>query len=716
MAANNGTLPGNIKDDKYISAFTCAFYGACFGIALFRHLALSGLIGFSYKGNPLGIFSPAHMQNYPKQQDSFWCVMGLAIPLATASLAMLIKRNIGGKLNLSGPLSWMVSLGVFLLTSPVVLVRRQYGWIFILVHLGFLAILPFIVSRFIKLDTGDALQGADHGNGQTESPTFKSGSRAAPFGALKILMPALALFLLVWNPSYKLGMVEMADEGGHLAWIESMSHGRWPGAETATKYGPLLECTIYLTMKAGGMTIASFRWAATSAQFLASVIVLLVAMMIVKNRWYLWVCVFILVLFNLPFLRGHGGFFSIRPAFPMTVLLCLGLRRFPKTSYFLAGFMAALSLGMAVEFGAAIVLTLPAALIGDLWAVGRLNLIEIRRRAILMAVGMAPVIVPFILAYWMRGAFGDIIGHLFQYMRIFNAGYGNLPFPKFPWMFITNPFSLFRGVNIQMYLPPLIYLVTAVELAARGVAGRWNAKAAIRGSLLVYGILSFRSVLGRSDIYHLNYASLPAAILFTWILEQAVSLTIHQLKSVKLRYSIFFPASWTLLIIVTLLYLSIPRFAVEIGRMKAVFPGWREKSAVLKWAEDGNAILNLQRAGGIWAPREQVAEITEITNFLLQNTSPDTRLFIMANSGVYYFLADRQSPIWFDFGGDAVTKELRNEARDMLLKIRPPVLLFTNDYIDFPISVEHREEFETLKQNYRIEKRFPHAFFLLPKQ
>ncbi len=243
----------------------------------------------------------------------------------------------------------------------------------------------------------------------------------------------------------------MCDAGQHYAWLESMTRGRWPGAETAQKYGPLLEWSIYGLMNLLGMTMRSFRFISAAFQLLAAFIALYVLIKMTKSRWAPWLGIMILLLHNLLHHSKEGHFRGLRGTFPFLALLAFYAFSRKRKWYwtFIAGILAALSLGIGTEFGLAGLAGLTGGIVLDSFSRSSSPFRAIAKQSLLLVGGMAIVIAPFFIIYHAHGSLGSLISNSTEYARAFAGGYGNTPFGP-------NPRNFHKGFAMK---------VTAMETA-----------------------------------------------------------------------------------------------------------------------------------------------------------------------------------------------------------------------------------------------------------
>ena len=481
-----------------------------------------------------------------------------------------------------------------------------------------------------------------------------------------------------------------------------------------------------------GMSMKSLRWVGAAGQVLGVGVGMAVTIRMSRSRWAPWLVMVLFISLNMLLNFEPGNFRAVRANFPLLAFIAYSVYLVKKQNIwiFISGVLAGLGLGMGTEFGIAGVLALVVGLIIDSFISNAPSAKKMGVQTGLLFGGLAAVIIPFFVIYAVHGSLGALFARSTEYAGAFTAGRGNWPFPEYPWISILAPetwnmqtwtFKTWKSpvwiteTPLLMYIPPLIYLLAGVELLARLLAGRWNNRATFRAMVLLYGTAAFRAVMGRSDSWHLTYASFAASILFVWELEQAVKLTFRLWRKGPRGSWVLFPTAYVALTILAMTFILKGPISVSVERFKDRSAGWFTERARQKWEREGWVMFNDPRSGGIWLPARRARQLKEITNYIKSNTSSDEPIFLIPDHGIIYFLAARRSVTRFDIAIDAVTTDHRKEVAKTLLEKKPLVLKFRTQHIDFSYDVEHKEEMAVLNKYYRKAGIVGGAQIYLPK-
>jgi len=167
----------------------------------------------------------------------------------------------------------------------------------------------------------------------------------------------------------------------------------------------------------------------------------------------------------------------------------------------------------------------------------------------------------------------------------------------------------------------------------------------------LFGLLSFRSALGRSDVIHM-IATLPAA---------AVLLTVAGDRAIDLWWR---------------------------GRPGLVLAAWRSVAVALLVLHSGFALLGHPlkdaretlawvREPTRWAVNATGdPRINRVVRWVREHTGPGESVLFLPNNGAYYYLTDRPNPIRFVMGHQMVTEAHRQESLARLQAAPPAYVVW----------------------------------------
>jgi hypothetical protein len=201
--------------------------------------------------------------------------------------------------------------------------------------------------------------------------------------------------------------------------------------------------------------------------------------------------------------------------------------------------------------------------------------------------------------------------------------------------------------------------------------GKMTARNLAALSVLIFGIVLFRSALCRSDLYHLFFASQPAFVLLFLLLDRAASGRKHLADKFTNVWK--WVAISLLFLLFSLLFL-IPQYRTyTLGNAIKYGLNFSDKWTFKK---TGYQLLE-SRTGGVPIGEELVGSIAKIGDFLNRNTNKGEYVYFFPNEAGYYFLFDRKNPTRYSFSYQAVTSAQREEIiRDLELK-KPRFVIYS---------------------------------------
>jgi hypothetical protein len=489
--------------------------------------------------------------------------------------------------------------------------------------------------------------------------------------ALVCLALALLLTPSFWTSAFHVG-VGMPDErrtvdaftfqgevGQHLAWANALARGRYHGKDFFCLYGPFFDLGGVAAWKLFGRSIASWELYFATTRVLGLAALLGLGVVLLRRRAWL-----LAIPFFVPWVNLRTGW-----AFLGLVLVFAWLRSLPEPGkgepggagrsawMAAAGLTGGFSILYSQEFGLAFAVTTAAVLL----------LHQAWRAAAVFAAGFAGVVAPVLGWYAAHDALVPMLADLAGYPGYIVAGYAKLAFPALaeaiplaPEEFGTRtllPFQLGYGIpalGLGAFL--LVLPVTGLALS-RGLAGiratlvglRADPERTLLLATAAFGLLSFRSALGRSDVVHM-IAALPAtALLLAVACDRVTGLWLARPRP---------PAERALAIWRTVALLLL---VAHVGFTLAPRP-LHQARETLAWMVDPTR--GAARAVGD-------PTINRVTRWIREHTGPEDAVLFLPNDGAYYYLTDRPNPIRFVMGHQMVTEAHR---QDSLARLRaaPP--------------------------------------------
>jgi len=598
-------------------------------------------VHFEYRENALGIVSLASLARYPQQQETFWLFVSVAVAVAAAwgASRWLARRAAGPR----------VAVEVLAVGSLLALL-----W------------LPGAAGPAVAaaLAAGALLLG---GSGSKVSSTAALDPAALSPGRVALLSCGAVLLAIALTSGFQAnlwsvlnrfpdaarvlgGFPFMGEIGQHLAWANALAKGGFHGKDFFCLYGPLYDLGLLGAWQVFGRSVAAWDFYFSATRVLALAGLLVLTALLVRRRLLV-----LAVPFLLPWINLRSGLAFIGLCFLLGWLIS---RR--ASLIVLAGLTAGVSLLFSQEFVlsfcvfAALVFALHAA-----W-----------RPALGFVVAAAAVIVPVFVWYAANDALLPMLREVVGYPAYIFAGYAKLPFPA---LASAIPFSISDWGGRELLAFQLGYGVPAVCLgglllalpisrldprsplaSVRVVVGALRADPVRTGVLAVavFGMLAFRSALGRSDLKHM-IDTMPAAV---------VLLVVAADRAVSYWRSGAWPAglaAWRAAAIAVLI--------VNLGFSLPAEP--------LKNLDHNLSLLSVWRNG-----RRAVGDpqVMRVAHWVKLHTDDGEPVLFLPNNGAYYYLADRPNPIRFAMGHQIVTQAHREEVLAQL-RARPPRYLVWDD-------------------------------------
>ncbi|MGO8995354.1 MAG: hypothetical protein ACLQVI_18720 [Polyangiaceae bacterium] len=492
----------------------------------------------------------------------------------------------------------------------------------------------------------------------------------------------------------------LSHESGQYASINSILHGKFMMADAGLIYGPLRSYVLALYMRFAGMTAEQTRLGQALMILGALAPMVWVGWRLVERRgvamaWYLylmlvgtyvleWMHYSVILAFGwadlgrmgLPVFAAVGGVEALLAGTRAGTIDRLGARRLVGW-----GVAAAIATLWAQEFGIcaiAVLFVVPA--VHFLFVRGRrVDRARLAGTAIaLYAVGIAGALGLYVGVYALYGRAGLFLHTVLAQSAAFASGsYGAIQFPVTESSFLSlkgmmagarNREST-QGFALEYVIPPAIYALTLVALAARAVGRRWRERDTLTFGVLLFGIAAFRFALGRTDYNHMTASDFPAVILLVRLaVEAASAVYVSRAQTLALRSAAI--GGCLLLAIGSLRLTGVP-LALR-PRLAGILAGFERPSSGKPYSYP-----TIPRAGDVLIQPEYVALVSAIQ----ANTSPSDKIFQRIgymDGGEVYFLADRANPTSFDVLAEFLTTE-RQHTAFLQVVADPPKLAIGED-------------------------------------
>jgi hypothetical protein len=341
------------------------------------------------------------------------------------------------------------------------------------------------------------------------------------------------------------------------------------------------------------------------------------------------------------------------------------------------------------------------------------------------AAGFATLMAPFLLYYFVAGALGGYVRFTFfefPFNHVSKFSQGNIP-PLIPkGLTLSNLPSWVLSYDFKVYLPDVVYVLTALYLAASFLAKKPVEKrdALVLIALLCYGIplylAAFRAITGPQFS-----SSIAPAILIGCIFLERIYLDIRESVSMSAWRSATGLGKLTSFL--TVLFLSGFYMVFSDNRVLGSGKEW-VRYEVYKFAHyqsrDPNMDpLMIERAGNVHLPAAQASVVRGVVKYILSHTDPDEPIFVLPDMGSYYFLTGRPNFTQFPVAEQAwynqkyYTRLLRDvqehAPRYVILETTNSFLATSIRKADYDLLPEL---FRYCFDNYRVEASFGSTLIL----
>jgi hypothetical protein len=628
------------------------FLAAAFGAAALVAMVARALpISAQWRPNELGIVSATVLARHPTQLETLWFVLcaGLGIALVWAAASLFARRAVVGAEVLAVEAAGFAALVAALCFS----LGPALGVVSVL-----LVAQAIWLGRRPRLALEAEAAGPDGGAG--------GGHRAAVLWGAAFVLLALLRTPSLWSAlRWTLAAVPDAqfarqnwlfqvEVGQHLAWADALWNGGLHGRDFFCLYGPLYDWGLVGFWTLFSRSIRAWYLYVGVGDLLGLLFLGFLAAGLVRRRG--------LVLLLLPLFV----FVNLRMGWPLLglALLTRGLPRASAVWLGASGAVAGTALLYSQEFALAFVCA----------AVPVLAVRGSARGAAAFAGGLLAVVLPLVAVYAARGALGALLADLAAYPGWVMAGFGNLPFPAASeWLPLAWPppgddrAIVFRLGLLAGAAPVALVGLAVPRVALRGrTPVRWllDAFEDLRHqprrlawiATGIFGVLSYRSVLGRTDLFHVQ-GVVPVVAL---VLVIAVDRIVECGRGDPVRRAVAAGRIALLAAVAALGGFADHVVPAAVGYTKAALG---QVAAVAQGeVPEGRVDVRLQRA----------------IEWIRDHSAPDDPVFFVPNNAAWYYLVDRPNPTRFAVTHQMVTDAHRAEALADL-EARPPRFVVWDD-------------------------------------
>ncbi len=751
----------NVSYSIHLRPYVCIIAISAFSLAIGLGIALQNFLVFEFHDNS-GVIGRISVDQYPKQQEFFYYLLALVGIPATIWVywfGWLTYSQWAAQVT-NQPIDRVLKLNA-LASVPLWLSWLQ---IYNFDQAGFLSLtLPIGLTFFFKLllfCTKFQLIKEKIDTISSEPLTLQSGTKSNTPRSLSfflsvceyILIP-IFIYLLIYNGNIN-GGVDMFHEGERLAPLNEMLHGGVVFRDVYVQHG--LFQNAYLAWFGSTIfepTLMGVRSMERVLGPLGYIAIYLLGLQVFRGRF--------LTAF-LCFLIASGDSFSVSPRHSLGLLsfVCIAnyltydrekglfipwqrnLSEKPTWIFFLlrfgwklllAGFFTSLAFWYSTEVG-----------LYTLGAIGLFLVIYSLQRRIQLHLRPLPLVgyccglllgfLPVAIYFLSHGALDDAIWNSYIQCKYQLATWGL----KFPSLSATLSLlsengwqAFFLSQGFRWYLPICVFVVTAAYLSYRRLC-RTNVSPedALKLLLLLLGgVAFFRTALGRSDGGHLNFGATFLWLICLFPIDRGISGLLNNLfggepgENLRSRLSLLRDAArWRRVLKTAWILIPIVMFFWYVGEVHNPLNSLRNKWERMCANQFKQNIVTeeLERAGQVDIPDDQVAQIQKVVAFIKKNTAPDEKIFDFTSQGAYFFFANRPSVTRFHMVSYVATPGMQREVISALERDQTRLVIFKTggwfDNVDgIPVEERHPLIAEYLEKHYELAININNTEILLRK-
>lgn len=748
--------------DSSVRAYLRIITISAFSLAIGLGFVLRQYIVFEFHDSS-GVVGWISANQYPKQQEFFYYVLTLVgIPILiffywlgwlaysqwTAKVTeQPIKTVLNGNAYASVPL-WLCWLQFFPHDQNSLL------WLILPIGLTLLLVLLFRFLRYLPFSSKFNIElTKPHLKPDEEFPSLAGHSSIFRRGFVYIFIPIL-IYTLMYNSNIDRG-IDMFHEGERLAPLNEMLHGGVVFRDIYVQHGLFQNAYLaWFGSKIFEPTLMGVRSMEQVMAPLGYVAIYLLGLQVFRGRFITAIICFLIVSGSTFSVSARHSFGLIAFAFVANYLTYHSTNGLSAQSgeqgqnkhryiYLLflsswklivSGIFTSLALWYSTEVG-----------LYTLGAIALFLVIYSLKNGVLLRIRSLPLVnyffgvllgfLPVAIYFLSHGALDDLIWNTYIQCKYQLATWG-LRFPS-----LSGTLAVLSEQGLQAfilnekfrwYLPICVFVVTGSYLTYRRLSGR-NVFAEDSLKLLLLflgGIAFFRTALGRSDGGHLTYGSTFLWLIILFPFDRCISsIFVSFFNGTReggflSRLSLLTDRSRWQRVIKPICLLLIPLVVCcwYIGEIHNPITKFKERyqNVINNPFDRSLASEELERAGRVDIPDDQVKEIQQVVEYIQENTQPDERIFDFSSQGAYYFFANRPSVTRFHMVSYASTPRMQREVVSALEQDQTRLVIFKTgkwfDNVDgIPVEERHPIIAQYLEENYEPAIKINRTEILLRK-
>lgn len=282
------------------------------------------------------------------------------------------------------------------------------------------------------------------------------------------------------------------------------------------------------------------------------------------------------------------------------------------------------------------------------------------RTALPFAVGASVGALPFVVYLASHDALRAFIDNSILQVSLQLPVWG-LPFPSFrDWVASAahgDPKQFLGDGTFTAFLAPLVFVATCAAIGVRSIAGALDTRDRQRLLLAIFGLVVYRTALGRSDAGHFAYAAAmlwPLLLMFAedaWHARTGLLRALPACLLVGFVFTAFEPAY------------ALVRQWTRIAELQPELPG------------GGFSYAPMRRMRDVLVPDAQAQTLTALKSWLDERLPPNEPFADFCNAGAAYYFVERPIATRYAYPAYAATPAMQAQFIADLDRTKPRYLL-----------------------------------------
>ncbi len=530
---------------------------------------------------------------------------------------------------------------------------------------------------------------------------------------LYLVSALIALYLVYYASFFSTYWISewylLGEQGENLAWARRLMNGGVLYRDSFCLYGPLMQYPLAFLMDILGPSLYTARLYAWITYALSAVIIATVPFAVIKRPLNAAMLALMMLAFYFPVklsvnatpLRIYLGILSL-------YLIFMYYDKKDLKLLLLAGLVSGFTFAYSQENGLAVLMTV--SFFFFMACVVRRDLLRLKEAG-LFIIGFGVAVSPFVVYFSANDALIPFLKTLYVYPRYVMLGYAAVPAPDIIariTAYLAGELPLAKlAFPTAFVLPPIAYALSLLFIVIELLKGRMKSRDLFFFMIAIYGVITFRSALGRSDGFHLLQVWGPAFFSFAYLSLLPFR---EGKRPQRIKATIFFIITFTIPLLIVLGSFNAKPFKQMFAVNLLDFSQKFSPKVPARFKE-----VKSPETEGIYMPPGAARTTRELLDFKKKLKLAD-RVYVFGNTPYFYFMLDKLNPVRYDYPYWAVTTAMQQEIVDGLAdKARPDYILYKLDRIDMIDGVEPHMQvpliYRFIKENYRRDSRFNYKGF-----